>query len=128
MHFISGLILAFIFQLAHVIEETNFYETDQNGSVENNWAIHQLRTTANFANDNRLFSWLIGGLNFQVEHHLFPNICHVHYRKISVIVQETAREYNLPYHQHKTIAGALKSHFTLLNQLGTGKYDLKLAG
>ena len=128
MHFIAGLILAFIFQLAHVIEETDFYKTDENGSVENNWAIHQLRTTANFANENRLFSWLIGGLNYQVEHHLFPNICHVHYPKISIILKETAKEYNLPYLQHKTFFGAIKSHFSLLNQLGTGKYDLKLAG
>jgi linoleoyl-CoA desaturase len=127
MHFIAGLILAFIFQLAHVIEETNFYETDETGSVENNWAIHQLKTTANYANKNHLFSWLVGGLNYQIEHHLFSNICHVHYRKISRIVKETAKEYNLPYLHHKTISGALKSHFSLLNQLGTGKYDLELA-
>jgi len=127
MQFICGLVLSFIFQLAHVIEETDFYVTDDNGSVENNWAIHQVRTTANFANGSVLFSWFIGGLNYQIEHHLFPNICHVHYRKISSIVKQTAKEFNVPYHQHKTFFGALKSHFSLLNQLGTGKYDRKLA-
>jgi linoleoyl-CoA desaturase len=125
MEVISGWILAFIFQPAHVLEETSFFDS-QEGSMENHWAIHQLRTTANFANGARLFSWLIGGLNFQIEHHLFPNICHVHYRNLSKIVKATAEEYNLPYHQHKTFAGAVKSHLTLLYELGTGKYDRKL--
>ncbi|MCB0643546.1 MAG: acyl-CoA desaturase, partial [Phaeodactylibacter sp.] len=69
MHFIGGLILAFIFQAAHVIEETNFYAADENGSVENNWAIHQMHTTANFAPESGFFSWFIGGLNYQIEHH-----------------------------------------------------------
>lgn len=127
MHFICGLTLALIFQPAHVIEETNFYVPDATGSVENNWAIHQMRTTANFANNSTIFSWLIGGLNFQVEHHLFPNICHVHYKSISPIIRATAAEFDVPYYEHKTFYGALKSHFTLLNQLGTGKYDKKLA-
>jgi linoleoyl-CoA desaturase len=123
MHFICGLILTLIFQPAHVIEDTNFYETDEEGNVENSWAIHQMHTTSNFANDSRLFSWLIGGLNYQIEHHLFPHICHVHYRKISVLVKETAEQFNVPYFQHKSFAGAVKSHFILLHQLGTGKYD-----
>ena len=128
MHVICGLFLALIFQPAHVLEETEFFNPASDGSVENSWAIHQLKTTANFANGSRLFSWFIGGLNYQVEHHLFPNICHVHYRKISKIVKETAKEFNLPYHQHRTFLDALKSHFTLLYQLGTGRHDEKLLG
>ncbi len=127
MHFICGLMLALIFQPAHIIEETNFYVADDNGSVENNWAVHQMRTTANFANGSLLFSWFIGGLNYQIEHHLFPNICHVHYRKISKIVKATAREFNVPYNQHKTFFGALASHFSMLHALGTGKYDKQRA-
>ena len=78
MHFICGLALGLIFQPAHVIEETSFYEPNETGNVDNNWAIHQMKTTANFAHNNRLLSWFIGGLNYQVEHHLFPNICHIH--------------------------------------------------
>lgn len=127
MHFITGLVLALIFQPAHVVEETNFFVPDQTGSVENNWAIHQMKTTSNFANGSRIFSWLIGGLNYQIEHHLFPHICHVHYRNLSPIVKEVASRHNIPYHQQKTFAGALVSHFSLLNQLGTGSYDDKLA-
>jgi len=121
MHFICGLILALIFQSAHILEETEFFNPDEQGRVENNWAIHQLKTTANFANTSSLFSWLIGGLNFQIEHHLFPNICHVHYKAISKIVKGTAQEYNLPYHQHTTFLNALKSHFVYLDQLGKGE-------
>lgn len=127
MNFIAGMILALIFQAAHVIEETDFYEVDENGCVENNWAIHQMKTTANFAGDSKLFSWYVGGLNYQIEHHLFPNICHVHYKDIAKIVKATAHEFDVPYHEHKTFFGALKSHFSLIHRLGTGKYDQDLA-
>lgn len=127
MQFICGLILALIFQPAHVINETSFYVPDEHGSVENNWAVHQLMTTSNFANNSRIFSWFIGGLNFQIEHHLFPNICHVHYRHISKIVKATAEEYGVPYYHHKTFLKAVESHFSLLHGLGTGSYDKKLA-
>lgn len=123
MHFTCGLLLALIFQTAHVIEETEFFESDEDGMLENEWAIHQLKTTANFAENNRPLSWFVGGLNFQVEHHLFPNICHVHYKKLSHIVRETAHEFNLPYNSHKTFIGAIASHFTFLHKLGTGKIE-----
>lgn len=120
MHAISGIILAYVFQPAHVIEETDFYVPDENLSVESNWAIHQLRTTSDFAQNSKLFSWYVGGLNYQVEHHLFPNICHVHYKDIAGIVKETAEEYGVPYHSHPTFYAALKSHFSILNRLGKG--------
>ncbi len=84
MQFISGLFLALVFQSAHVVKETEFYEVDENSSVENNWAIHQMNTTSNFARKSVFFSWFIGGLNYQIEHHLFPNICHVHYKKFLI--------------------------------------------
>ncbi len=126
MQFICGLILACIFQPAHVIESTDFFTPDEDLSVENHWAIHQMRTTSNFANGSKIFSWLIGGLNYQIEHHLFPNICHVHYKDISKIVKETALEFNIPYYHHETFYAAVKSHFKLLHSLGTGAYDRAL--
>lgn len=127
MQFISGLILALIFQPAHVVEETHFYQAEPTGSsLENNWAIHQMQTTSNFANGNKMFSWFVGGLNYQIEHHLFPNICHVHYRNLAKIVKQTAKEFDVPYHQHTTFLDALKSHFRFLHHLGTGKYDRDL--
>lgn len=118
MHYIAGFLLAIIFQPAHVIEGTEFPLPDENKKLENNWAIHQLLTTTNFGNKSRWFSWYVGGLNFQIEHHLFPNICHVHYRKIAGIVRDTAREFGLPYKSARTFIGALLLHARLLKQLG----------
>lgn len=126
MHFISGFILAMVFQPAHITENTSFYKVDENSSVENNWAIHQMHTTSNYGNGSLLFSWFIGGINFQIEHHLFPNICHIHYPQISKIVKATAEEYNVPYYSHKTFLDALRSHFTVINKLGTGQYDKEM--
>lgn len=118
MHYIAGFILAIIFQPAHVIEGTEYPEPDCNGMLENTWAIHQLHTTTNFAQNNKILSWYVGGLNYQVEHHLFPNVCHVHYRKISRIVKETAQEFGLPYKSEPTFIGALIGHTRLLKALG----------
>lgn len=119
MHFTCGLILALIFQPAHVVEETEFpTPVGESNQMEDDWASHQMKTTANFAPKNWLLSWFVGGLNYQVEHHLFPNICHVHYKKIAPIVKETAKEFNLPYHSKPTFIGALVSHAKLLYQLG----------
>lgn len=118
MHYIAGFILAVIFQPAHVIDGTEYPLPDDKGKMDNSWAIHQLYTTTNFANDSRLFSWYVGGLNYQVEHHLFPNVCHVHYRKISGIVKSTAEEFGLPYKAEPTFFGALCGHARLLKQLG----------
>ena len=118
MHYIAGFILAIIFQPAHVIEGTEFPLPDENDMLEHNWAVHQLFTPTNFAQRSRLFSWYVGGLNFQIEHHLFPNICHVHYRKIASIVQDTAKEFDLPYKSIRTFTGALIGHTRLLKQLG----------
>jgi linoleoyl-CoA desaturase len=118
MHFLTGSILAVIFQPAHVIEGTEFPQTDENSKLETNWTIHQLLTTTNFGNKSRWFSWYVGGLNFQIEHHLFPHICHVHYRKIAGIVISTTKEFGLPYKSFSTFLGALASHANLLRQLG----------
>ena len=103
MHYVAGFILAIIFQPAHVIDGTEFPMPDENGKMDNSWAIHQLHTTTNFANNSTFFSWYVGGLNFQVEHHLFPNVCHVHYKKISTIVKATTKEFGLPYKSERTI-------------------------
>jgi linoleoyl-CoA desaturase len=119
MHYTAGLILSIVFQLAHIIEDTtNPIPCEETGEVENTWAIHQLFTTVNFAPKNWLVNWYTGGLNHQVEHHLFPNISHVHYGKIAKIVKETAQECNLPYHEYKTMRSAVFAHFRHLKELG----------
>ncbi|NAS29576.1 acyl-CoA desaturase [Flavobacteriaceae bacterium R38] len=118
MHYTAGLILSIVFQLAHVIEDVDTMVPDKSGTMKNTWAIHQLFTTANFSTKNKVVNWFTGGLNHQVEHHIFPNISHIHYTKISKIVKDTAREFNLPYFEHKTTRKAVASHFKHLKELG----------
>lgn len=120
MHFVSGSILAFVFQVAHVMPETEFMTKDTytEKNEEVSWARHQMMTTANFANWNPMLTWYVGGLNYQIEHHLFPDISHVHYPKIAKIVRKTAREYGVAYHYHRTFGGAVIQHLRLLHQLG----------
>jgi linoleoyl-CoA desaturase len=118
MHYVAGFILAIIFQPAHVVEGTDFPLPDENNTLETNWAAHQLRTTSNFGNKSRWFTWYVGGLNFQIEHHLFPNICHVHYKNIAGIVRKTAQEFGLPYKTFSTFMDALNGHARHLKTLG----------
>lgn len=118
MHYTAGLILSVVFQLAHVVEETHTPTPNEEGEMENTWAIHQLYTTANFAPKNKIINWYTGGLNHQIEHHIFPNISHIHYGKIAKIVKETAQEFNLPYYEFKTTREAIASHFRHLKELG----------
>ncbi|NBC24526.1 MAG: acyl-CoA desaturase [Bacteroidetes bacterium] len=117
-HLISGLSLSLIFQTAHVMPTSEFPEVDETRKVDTHWAVHQMLTTANFSPRSKWFSWLIGGLNYQIEHHLFPNICHVHYPKISEIVRETAEKYGVPYHIQPTFAKAVAVHWRMLYKLG----------
>ncbi len=120
LHFVAGSILAFVFQSAHVVPEAEFVtvESHETNNPESSWAVHQLSTTANFENWNKVLTWFVGGLNHQIEHHLFPDISHIHYSKISVIVKETAEEYGYRYNYHRTFAGAVFAHLKLLNRLG----------
>jgi linoleoyl-CoA desaturase len=121
MQFIAGVVLTVIFQLAHTVEETSHPLPDENLNIENNWAIHQMNTTVNFSRKSKFISWYVGGLNFQVEHHLFPTICHVHYPEIAHIVKTTALEFNIPYLENKTFMDALRSHIRILQKFGTPK-------
>ena len=118
MHFSESLVLGLVFQLAHVVENTDIRHATPESTMQDSWAAHQLRTTANFAPDNAFAAFFCGGLNMQIEHHLFPRVCHIHYRSISGIVKETAAEFGLPYHVNRTFGGALRSHYLLLKKWG----------
>lgn len=118
MHMCGGFILSIIFQLAHLVEGVEFPLPDHSGIMESEWAAHEMKTTANFATTSSFWTWMVGGLNFQIEHHLFPQICHIHYPAISSIVKATALEFGLPYHEKPSLSAAVKSHFRLLNKFG----------
>ncbi|UTW63731.1 acyl-CoA desaturase [bacterium SCSIO 12741] len=118
MHFIVGLTLSMVFQSAHVLPNCEIHQSNESGDLENSWIAHELKTTSNFAPNSKVLSWFIGGLNFQIEHHLFPNICHVHYKSISKIVEQTAREFDLPYNSYPSFTRASMEHVKLLYDLG----------
>ncbi len=116
-HFVLGLTLSVVFQLAHVVEETEFTDSHLQGEkIADEWAVHQLKTTANFATNNAFITWYVGGLNFQVEHHLFPKISHVHYPAINKIVKEVCFDMNVEYHEFPTFMSAVKSHVNHLKE------------
>ncbi len=118
MHWTAGCILSTIFQMAHVVEGTMQFKPDANGIINDEWTVHELKTTSDFARNNHFLNWYIGGLNFQIEHHLFPNVCHVHYRKIAPIVERTAKEFGIEYNLKPSFLNALGSHIRRLKQLG----------
>lgn len=119
MVFVTGLFIAVVFQLAHVVEHAEFVDPKvDGGSIENEWAIHQLATTANFATGNKLWNWLFGGLNFQVEHHLFPKVSHIHYPALNKRLKEVCTEFNVRYREFPTLRSALWSHLVYLRQVG----------
>ena len=118
VNFIAGAIMSIVFQMAHIVEGIE-QPMPKEGVIENQWAIHELVTTSNFSKNNQLLSWYIGGLNYQIEHHLFPNICHVHYHKIAPIVEKTAKEFGLKYNVTPTFFKALILHIRMLKLLGT---------
>ena len=118
MHLTAGLILGIVFQLAHVVETTVHLPQSGAETIKRCWMEFQMRTTNNFARGNRLLSWYIGGLNYQIEHHLFPRICHVHYEKISPIVEAVARKHGVPYNCCDSLTAAVGSHYRMLRQLG----------
>lgn len=118
MHFVGGFFSAIVFQLAHVVENVAFPQPDDEGNIPTIWAIHEMQTTSNFATNNQFCCWLTGGLNHQIEHHLFPYICHIHYPEISSIVKQTAKEFNVPYHEQPTFLKAMLSHYNTLKRFG----------
>jgi linoleoyl-CoA desaturase len=107
-----------VFQLAHAVEEADFPLPAAGADhVERAWAEHQIATTVDFARDSRLASFFLGGLNFQVEHHLFPQICHVNYPVIAPVVERTCREFGLPYRAHRSFGAGVASHYRWLKRL-----------
>ncbi|WP_258105087.1 acyl-CoA desaturase [Marinoscillum sp. MHG1-6] len=118
MHYVTGSILSIVFQTAHVMPTSDFPKPDENGVIGNHWSVHQLHTTSNYAPKSTLFSWYIGGLNYQIEHHLMPNICHVHYKGLSKVVKALAKKHGLPYNSHKTFLQAVWDHLRMLKMLG----------
>ncbi|NJB81597.1 fatty acid desaturase family protein [Wenyingzhuangia aestuarii] len=118
MHYVAGFILSVVFQLAHITDSVEVISPEELEKEERSWAAHQLLETANFATKNNFVSFFLGGLNFQIEHHIFPTISHVHYKDLAKIVKKTAKDFQLPYHEYETMKDALAAHIKQLIILG----------
>jgi len=116
--FTLGNVLGWVFQLAHCLEAAEFVQAQPGGLISEDWAAHQVRTTVDFARGNRLLSWYLGGLNFQVEHHLFPRVCHVHYPALSRIVEQTCADHHVRYRTEPTLRKALAANCRWLREMG----------
>lgn len=115
---VLGIVLAVVFQLAHCVEHANFPVESTHTRMDTPWAIHQVETTVDFARESRAASWLLGGLNFQIEHHLFSRICHVNYPAIAPVVEQTCRDFGIEYKHNRTLFGAVQSHYRWLRAMG----------
>ncbi|GAA3574848.1 acyl-CoA desaturase [Snuella lapsa] len=118
MHFITGLLVSIVFQMAHIMPENEFPLPNKEGMMKVDWYGHQFATTCNFSLNNKLLFWFIGGLNYQIEHHVLPDVCHVHYKKLAKIVSQTAHEFGFPYNVKRTLFQAIKDHIIMLRLLG----------
>ncbi|MDZ4823981.1 MAG: acyl-CoA desaturase [Flavobacteriales bacterium] len=116
---VCGTMIAVVFQLAHIVEETHFHDpAGQHQKLETEWAVHQIQTSSNFATHNKFVHWFTGGLNHQVEHHLFPRISHIHYPALATIVRETCMKFGITYNEHRTVLLAVRSHVVHLRSIG----------
>ena len=118
MHFVTGFLVSVVFQIAHIMPINEFPLPNEKGVINDNWYGHQFATTSNFSPKSNLLFWLIGGLNYQVEHHVLPDVCHVHYKNLRTIVSETAKEFGMPYHVKSSFIHAIWDHTKMLRLLG----------
>ena len=116
--FVLGLVLGTVFQLAHCVELADFPLEHSPGNMESAWAVHQVETAVDFARGSGAAAWLLGGLNFQIEHHLFARMCHVNYPAIAPIVEQTCAEFGVRYNRNPTVLAAVRSHYRWLRRMG----------
>ncbi len=118
LHAVMGVLFAVVFQLAHVVDKTEFPTPDEHGNLPYEWAAHQLATTADFAPKSKITTWCVGGLNFQVEHHLFPRVSHTHYPELHKIVREVCADKGVLHREYASVGEAILGHIRHLKNMG----------
>jgi linoleoyl-CoA desaturase len=124
IHAVAGIIMACVVKLGHIVDTVEHFEPDENGMIQHAWAVHVLKTSSNFSMDNAFIGWFTGGLNYQIEHHLYPGTCSEHYPAIAPIIKDVSERYGLPYHCHKSMWSGLKSHYRILKRLGNPQLSI----
>jgi linoleoyl-CoA desaturase len=118
---VLGMVMVLVFIIPHLVDKADFpLPREDTGRMEKPWAVHQALVTVNFSPGNRVLTWLVGGLNYHKEHHLFPLVCHVHYHGISKVVEETCRQFDVPYNTHRSFWAGIAAHYRWLRRMGRG--------
>lgn len=128
MHIIPGLTFALIFQVTHVYDGTTYPLPDEHGDIDNNYALHVLETTADFSRHSRIGSWLMGGINIHVIHHILPKVCHVHYPALTKILIQTCEDHGIKYQENPTFWSAIKKHYKILKHLSAPDANVPRVG
>jgi linoleoyl-CoA desaturase len=115
---VISFVMAVTFQLAHCVEEASFASADELRVDKVEWAVHEVQSTVNFCHRNRLLTWMLGGLNYQIEHHLFPALPHTHYPQLAPIVRRNCERHGIRYATQPTLRRALRSHSRHLRSMG----------
>lgn len=115
---VTGVTLGLTFQLAHAVEGAAFYARPDDRTLPEPFVEHQLATTVDFARGNRLLTWYVGGLNHQVEHHLFPKVGHRHYPAIAAIVREVCARHGIAPLDQPTLWSAFLAHIRFMRRMG----------
>ena len=113
-HFVIGLIGGTVIQITHPLATAEFPASKADYP---NFASHVFATTADYSVNSKIAEWFFGGLHLHVIHHLCPNICHVHYNHLTIIVKEVAQKYQVNYRVNRTMLTAIKDHYHLLKSL-----------
>jgi linoleoyl-CoA desaturase len=113
-----SLTMVIVFQLAHCVEEAASPSPEELRLHPQIWAVHQVESTVDFCPRNPVLTWLLGGLNFQIEHHLFPRVPHTHYPQIARIVRRSAEKHGVRYTVQASFRDAIGSHARHLRSMG----------
>jgi linoleoyl-CoA desaturase len=123
-HLSIGFGALLLFQVTHILSDSSFPSRvpDTRHRVA-----HIFATTADFAHNSILFDWVAGGLHTHIIHHLFPGVCHTHYRALTPFVIAAAAESGQNYRSHPTLLSALKAHLRHLRAMGRPLEDARAA-
>jgi linoleoyl-CoA desaturase len=107
VYLIGSLGIALIFQVTHVNTMVEFPSVDKTHLLKKDWYEHQIATAINYAPESQLALFLTGGVNLQIEHHLFPDIPANRYAEVGEKVKEITEKYGQNYN-----SGSFFNHFT----------------
>lgn len=116
-HFIVSIIFTGVLGVSHLSDMVEHPDADENNKLIESWALLQMKTSVDYNADSKFLNWVLGGFNAHTLHHLFPNVCHIHYLDMVKILRTTSKEFGISYNETSYLK-ALQSHFRFLKKMG----------